>query len=67
MKIEDPALNNGIREKYGLPESYILFAGTLEPRKNITRLLNAYAMSKARVGLKLVIAGMKRYSRPLQD
>ncbi|NOR23116.1 MAG: glycosyltransferase [Desulforhopalus sp.] len=57
MKIEDPARNNGVREKYGLPESYILFAGTLEPRKNITRLLNAYAMSKARVGLKLVIAG----------
>jgi glycosyltransferase involved in cell wall biosynthesis len=57
MKSEDPARNNGIRKKYGLPESYILFVGTLEPRKNITRLLHAYAMSKARAGLKLVIAG----------
>ena len=57
MKSEDPARNNGIRDKYGLPESYILFVGTLEPRKNITRLLSAYARSKARVGLKLVIAG----------
>jgi glycosyltransferase involved in cell wall biosynthesis len=27
----------------GLPESYILFLGTLEPRKNLVRLLEAYA------------------------
>ena len=59
MKIKDPAQNHGVREKYGLPESYILFAGTLEPRKNVTRLLNAYAISKAQVGLKLVIAGKR--------
>ncbi|MBN1679349.1 MAG: glycosyltransferase family 4 protein [Anaerolineae bacterium] len=31
------------RERLGLPESYILFVGTFEPRKNIPGLLDAYA------------------------
>jgi glycosyltransferase involved in cell wall biosynthesis len=31
------------RQKLDLPDSYILFVGTLEPRKNIPLLLDAYA------------------------
>jgi glycosyltransferase involved in cell wall biosynthesis len=31
------------RSERGLPESFILFVGTLEPRKNVTRLIEAYA------------------------
>ena len=31
------------REQLGLPESYILFVGTFEPRKNIPGLMKAYA------------------------
>jgi glycosyltransferase involved in cell wall biosynthesis len=31
------------RAKKGLPEHFILFVGTLEPRKNIVRLIDAYA------------------------
>jgi glycosyltransferase involved in cell wall biosynthesis len=31
-----------IRKKYKLPEKYILYAGNLEPRKNIEGLLKAY-------------------------
>lgn len=35
--------NNGeIRQKYHLPEEYFLMVGTLEPRKNYIRLLEAY-------------------------
>jgi len=35
------------RARYGLPESYILFEGNLEPRKNIARLIRSYtALSK---------------------
>ena len=30
------------RARYGLPERYILFVGTIEPRKNLTRLLAAF-------------------------
>lgn len=32
-----------MREKYQLPKNYILYTGTLEPRKNIVGLLDAYA------------------------
>jgi glycosyltransferase involved in cell wall biosynthesis len=51
------------RRRKGLPDQFILFLGTLEPRKNITRLIEAYAALRAREGAdsapKLVIAGGK--------
>ncbi|MCC6805052.1 MAG: glycosyltransferase family 4 protein [Anaerolineae bacterium] len=31
------------RRKYGLPERYFLFVGTLQPRKNIARIVQAFA------------------------
>jgi glycosyltransferase involved in cell wall biosynthesis len=34
-------------QKYGLPERYFLFIGTLQPRKNIARIVQAYARWKA--------------------
>ncbi|MEI8323421.1 MAG: glycosyltransferase family 1 protein [Actinomycetes bacterium] len=33
----------GVRKKYELPEQYLLFVGTLEPRKNLQRLIDAVA------------------------
>ena len=42
-----------IKEKYQLPEQFILSVGTLEPRKNLTRLLDAY--------LRLSISQQKQY------
>ena len=33
----------GIRAKYGLPDRYFLFIGTLQPRKNIHRIVQAFA------------------------
>ncbi len=39
----DPAVDN-LRRKLGLPERFILHVGTLEPRKNLTRLIDAYGM-----------------------
>jgi glycosyltransferase involved in cell wall biosynthesis len=53
------------RRQRGLPGHYILFLGTLEPRKNLVRLIEAYALWRRRqVGTgvspaKLVIAGGK--------
>lgn len=32
-----------MRRKYGLPERYFLFLGTLQPRKNIARIAQAFA------------------------
>jgi len=46
---------------YALPDKYLLYVGTLEPRKNIFGLLQAYnALEKAlREAYKLVIVGKK--------
>jgi glycosyltransferase involved in cell wall biosynthesis len=59
VRVDEITKNQRARAKYGLPDSYLLFTGTLEPRKNITRLLKAYAHSRAREILKLVITGKK--------
>ncbi len=47
------------RERHGLPERYVLFVGTLEPRKNLPRLLAAHRMLRADVPdtPALVLAG----------
>ena len=37
-----------VRRKYGLPKRFILSVGTLEPRKNYQRLVEAYAMLRQR-------------------
>ncbi len=42
-----------------LPEQFWLFVGTLEPRKNLPTLLNAYAALPANERLPLVLAGGK--------
>jgi glycosyltransferase involved in cell wall biosynthesis len=48
-----------VKHRYGIPEPYILAVGTLQPRKNYPRLLEAFATMRNRSGLphKLVIAG----------
>jgi glycosyltransferase involved in cell wall biosynthesis len=45
-----------VKARYGITDDYILFVGTLQPRKNLTRLIEAYWKLKAR-SWKLVIAG----------
>ncbi len=53
-----------VKRRYGLPDRYILYLGTLEPRKNIVGLVKAFEKLKANHKLqgencKLVIAGSK--------
>lgn len=53
-----------IKEKYNLPYKFILYLGTIEPRKNIVGLIRAYnnlkKVERTRLGeYKLVIAGSK--------
>ena len=47
--------------KYSLPEDYILYLGTLEPRKNISSIIRAYGSlrNSNKITEKLVIAGKK--------
>ncbi len=42
---------------YGLPSRFLLFLGTLEPRKNIKRLLEAFSLSCSSIPHSLVITG----------
>jgi len=40
--VTDATALAAVRQKYGLPEEFVLFVGTIEPRKNITTLLQAW-------------------------
>jgi glycosyltransferase involved in cell wall biosynthesis len=49
-----------VRRRYGLPERYLLFVGTIEPRKNLTRLLHAFeALRTDALTDALVVAGKR--------
>ena len=57
----DPSAVQAFREKQGLAQGYILYLGTLEPRKNLPTLIEAYARLRDTYGRteKLVLAGGK--------
>ncbi len=58
--ISNPPILQKIRAKYHLPPRFILHVGTIEPRKNLATLLEAYAAIKDEMGdVRLVIAGGK--------
>lgn len=50
-----------IRHKYHLPEQYLLCLATLEPRKNLPFLVEAYVelLEEKKINLPLVLAGRK--------
>jgi len=51
-----------VRQKYQLPERFILWCGQIESRKNVARLLRAFAQIKGGVPHQLVLAGEQRWS-----
>ena len=55
-----PAQVEAILAEYNLPRGFLLFVGTLEPRKNIPTLLKAYAHLRPRLAdIPLVLVGGK--------
>lgn len=56
-RIEEEGTLREVRESLRLPDSFILFLGTLEPRKNLPRLLEAYASIAHRISQDIVLAG----------
>lgn len=50
-----------IKDKYNLPESFMLFAGSIEPRKNLKSLIHAYMHLDKGIqkDFKLVLVGFK--------
>lgn len=58
LMIKDKRLNmTDLKKKYGINGDYVLFVGTLQPRKNIARLIEAF--SKIKNDIHLVIVGKK--------
>lgn len=59
--INDPARCELVRRKYKLPARYILFFSTIEPRKNLVTLLEAYARLRKQMAdaPSLVVMGRK--------
>jgi len=49
-----------VRARYGLPDRYLLHVGTIEPRKNLNRLLGAvHQLREAGEDVRLVVVGSK--------
>jgi len=50
-----------VRERYGLPEKFVLFVGNIEPKKNLEALIKIFFAAKLDKKLphKLVIAGQR--------
>lgn len=52
-----------VREQYGLPKEYLLHVGTLKPRKNLPRLVEAFARADLRPEVILVLAGQVEWGK----
>ncbi len=51
---------DALREKYQLPHEYLLYVGTLQPRKNISFLIQALALLRKQIPtMKLVLVGSR--------
>lgn len=60
FRLATPEAISGVRQKHGLPEHFILSVGTIEPRKNLNTLLEAYRALRHRgAQFKLVIVGKR--------
>ncbi len=63
-KLEEAAmepLRERLKQRYGIEQPFLLFAGTIEPRKNLTMLFRAFSLlkSRGRIDHRLVVAGKR--------
>lgn len=69
-RVHDPSELERVRRRYGLDERVILYVGTIEPRKNLPKLIDAFAARRRSGALEhqLVCVGPYGWlSRGLQD
>jgi glycosyltransferase involved in cell wall biosynthesis len=62
QRVNDPTELARVRAQYGLSSAYLLYVGTLQPRKNLVRLIEAFAEvchTDEGSGMQLVLAGKK--------
>lgn len=67
--VVNPALLANAQARYGITPPYLLYLGTLQPRKNLVRLVEAFAASGlAAEGYTLVLAGKPGWlAEPIQS
>lgn len=68
MRLPSAASVVEARRKYNLPEKYILYFGTLEPRKNIPAVIQAFTAIADQFPHHLVLAGARGWlTQPIDD
>jgi glycosyltransferase involved in cell wall biosynthesis len=55
--IEDDRRRGTLRQKYNLPEKYLLYVGQIYPMKNFSGILKAFSALRKTVPYKLVVVG----------
>jgi glycosyltransferase involved in cell wall biosynthesis len=72
--IEDEALLEQAQKQWSLPDPFVLYVGTLEPKKNLRGLLRSFVAAKLNLKLphSVVIVGrngwgMRNFPRDIQD
>jgi glycosyltransferase involved in cell wall biosynthesis len=65
--ITDPQKLQSVKERYNLPDKYILWVGQIGTRKNITRLLQAFAQIAHEFPHDLVFAGEQRKAQNAKE
>lgn len=55
--VRDPTEIEAVRASYGIPGDYFLYVGTLQPRKNLSRIITAFATLESET--TLVLAGKR--------
>jgi glycosyltransferase involved in cell wall biosynthesis len=65
--IDKQKIENHLKKEYNIDHPFILFVGTLEGRKNVPQLINAfYEVKKMGLNHKLILVGMKGWkSEPI--
>ncbi len=48
-----------VKRKFGISGPYIMYLGTIEPRKNLKNLLRAFSLIRGKIPHRLVVAGMR--------
>lgn len=56
-RLRHEAENRAVAQQYQLPPAYLLYVGTIEARKNLKGIIEAYSLLKTDLRLPLVIVG----------
>lgn len=59
--IDDTSRLQRVKQKYNLPDNFIMYAGSLSPRKNVARLLKAFSSVCGKLPHDLILTGSKSW------